>query len=101
MLRPFDQLQGAVYYRRIHHLRSQAHHRKPTLLRFFESGGRLRRAVSVVKKRVGPHEDTIREFKISPAGLAVGEPLEEFRGILTGVPTYEGKKGDLLKDKPS
>lgn len=71
------------------------------LLRFFESGGRLRRAISVVKKRVGPHEDTIREFKISAAGLAVGEPLEEFRGILTGVPTYEGKQGDLLNDKAS
>lgn len=71
------------------------------LLRFFESGGRLRRAVSVVKKRVGPHEDTIREFKISASGLAVGEPLEEFRGILTGVPTYEGRQGSLLKDKVS
>ena len=63
------------------------------LLRFFESGGRLRRAISVVKKRVGPHEDTIREFKISGTGLAVGEPLEEFRGILTGVPFFEGKQG--------
>jgi len=71
------------------------------LLRFFESGGRLRRAISVVKKRVGPHEDTIREFRISAAGLAVGEPLEEFRGILTGVPTYEGKQGNLLQDKAS
>jgi circadian clock protein KaiC len=71
------------------------------LLRFFESGGRLRRAISVVKKRVGPHEDTIREFRISSAGLSVGEPLEEFRGILTGVPFFEGKQGDLLEDKAS
>ena len=71
------------------------------LLRFFESGGRLRRAISVVKRRVGPHEDTIREFKITAAGLAVGEPLEEFRGILTGVPLFEGKRADLLEDKPS
>ena len=71
------------------------------LLRFFESGGRLRRAISVVKKRVGPHEDTIREFKISGTGLAVGEPLEEFRGILTGVPFFEGKQADLLNDKAS
>jgi len=69
------------------------------LLRFFESGGRLRRAISVVKKRVGPHEDTIREFRISSTGLSVGEPLEEFRGILTGVPFFEGKQGDLLQDK--
>ena len=71
------------------------------LLRFFESGGRLRRAISVVKKRVGPHEDTIREFRISGTGLTVGEPLAEFRGILTGVPVFEGKQADLLKDTAS
>ena len=71
------------------------------LLRFFESGGRLRRAISVVKKRVGPHEETIREFRIGGSGLVVGEPLEEFRGILTGVPSFEGKQGDLLNDKGS
>ncbi|TPL99764.1 ATPase domain-containing protein [Mesorhizobium sp. B2-3-10] len=69
------------------------------LLRFFESGGRLRRAISVVKKRVGPHEDTIREFRIGSQGLAVGEPLAEFRGILTGVPLFEGKSSELLEDK--
>jgi circadian clock protein KaiC len=71
------------------------------LLRFFESGGRLRRAISVVKKRVGPHEDTIREFRIGGTGVTVGEPLADFRGILTGVPVFEGKQGDLLKDKSS
>lgn len=71
------------------------------LLRFFESSGRLRRAISVVKKRVGPHEDTIREFRISATGVAVGEPLEEFRGILTGVPSFEGKESDLLRDMGS
>lgn len=66
------------------------------LLRFFESDGRLRRAISVVKKRVGPHEDTIREFRIGASGLVVGEPLGQFRGILTGVPSYLGKEADLL-----
>ncbi|MCA0058931.1 MULTISPECIES: ATPase domain-containing protein [unclassified Mesorhizobium] len=71
------------------------------LLRFFESGGRLRRAISVVKKRVGPHEDTIREFRIGGAGVTVGEPLADFRGILTGAPVFEGKQGDLLNDKSS
>jgi circadian clock protein KaiC len=71
------------------------------LLRFFENGGRLRRAISVVKKRVGPHEDTIREFKISEDGVSVGEPLEQFRGILTGVPSFEGKQSDLLQDQTS
>lgn len=69
------------------------------LLRFFEAGGRLRRAMSVVKKRVGPHEDTIREFKITPDGLVVGEPLKQFQGILTGVPSFQGKQADLLEDQ--
>lgn len=69
------------------------------LLRFFESGGRLRRAISVVKKRVGPHEDTIREFRIGSQGLSVGEPLAQFRGILTGVPLFEGNSSELLEDK--
>jgi circadian clock protein KaiC len=69
------------------------------LLRFFESGGRLRRAISMVKKRIGPHEDTIREFKIGQQGLSVGEPLDRFRGILTGVPFFEGKPSELLGDK--
>ena len=71
------------------------------LLRFFESGGRIRRAISVVKKRVGPHEDTIREFSIAGSGISVGEPLDQFRGILTGLPFFEGKQSDLLKDRAS
>lgn len=71
------------------------------LLRFFESGGRIRRAISVVKKRVGPHEDTIREFKIAGSGIMVGEPLDQFRGILTGLPFFQGTQSDLLKDKAS
>jgi circadian clock protein KaiC len=60
------------------------------LLRYFEAKGEVRRAVSVVKKRAGPHEGTIREFKIGSAGVAVGEPLSEFMGVLLGVPTYTG-----------
>jgi len=54
------------------------------LLRFFESGGLVRQAISVVKKRSGPHERTIREFFLGPKGIRVGSPLKEFRGILTG-----------------
>ena len=69
------------------------------LLRFFEAGGRIRRAVSVIKKRTGPHEDTIRELRIDSQGLRVGEPLQDFRGVLTGVPTYEGERAALLKDR--
>jgi len=61
------------------------------LLRFFEAGGRVRRAISVIKKRTGFHEDTIRELTISDRGLALGAPLERFHGILRGVPIYTGK----------
>ncbi|QPC91554.1 ATPase domain-containing protein [Mesorhizobium sp. INR15] len=71
------------------------------LLRFFESGGRIRRAISVIKKRVGPHEDTIREFRIDGSGITVGEPLNRFRGILTGIPVFEGERSDLITNKAS
>jgi len=59
------------------------------LLRYFEARGRIRKAVSIVKKRGGMHDTAIRDFSMSSAGLAVGEPLENYRGVLTGVPTYE------------
>ena len=68
------------------------------LLRFFEAGGRVRRAVSVIKKRAGPHEDTIREFRITNQGLSLGAPLEGFHGVLRGIPVYAGSKKPLLKD---
>jgi circadian clock protein KaiC len=58
------------------------------LLRYFEATGRVGRAVSVVKKRTGPHEDTIREYRIGKAGLSLGEPLENFQGVLRGVPVF-------------
>ncbi len=66
------------------------------LFRFFEVKGRVRKALSVVKKRIGGHEDTIRELLISNSGVTVGEPLEDFHGVLTGTPTYVGKSGSLL-----
>ncbi|HEY8566172.1 MAG TPA: ATPase domain-containing protein [Beijerinckiaceae bacterium] len=69
------------------------------MLRFFEADGRVRRALSVLKKRTGSHEDTIREFRIDGRGLRVGPVLEGFRGVLTGVPTYDGRSGSLLKDR--
>jgi circadian clock protein KaiC len=69
------------------------------MLRFFEAAGRVRRALSVLKKRTGPHEDTIREFKIDASGLRVGEPLRKFRGVLTGVPTYDGNGDNLLVER--
>jgi circadian clock protein KaiC len=56
------------------------------LLRYFEDGGEVRQAISVLKKRGGSHERTIRAFSLSPTGIQVGAPLRNFRGILTGVP---------------
>jgi circadian clock protein KaiC len=66
------------------------------LLRYFEALGRVRRAISVIKKRTGLHEDTIREFQISSRGITIGQPLEEFHGVLRGVPTYMGKSAPLM-----
>jgi circadian clock protein KaiC len=60
------------------------------LLRYFEAAGEVRQAVSVMKKRGGWHERSMREFQIRPGGIHVGETLHEFRGVLTGVPAYEG-----------
>jgi circadian clock protein KaiC len=67
------------------------------MLRYFEALGRVRRAISVVKKRTGPHEDTIREFRITGRGIEVGPALEEFQGVLRGVPTYVGGTGPLMR----
>ena len=61
------------------------------LLRYFEARGEIRQAVSVFKKRTGAHERTLRELRISSSGVAVGEPLSEFRGVMTGVPQYVGE----------
>jgi circadian clock protein KaiC len=66
------------------------------LLRYFEARGRVRRAISVVKKRTGPHEDTIREFMIGANGITLGEPLTQFQGVLRGVPTLLGDGEGLL-----
>ena len=60
------------------------------LFRYFEDRGRVRRAISVFKKRSGSHEHTIREMRFGPEGLLVGEPLDGFQGVLTGVPTFVG-----------
>ena len=70
------------------------------MLRYFEAGGRVRRAMSVIKKRTGAHEDTIREFRIDANGIMVGPPLSEFQGVLRGVPTYVGKGEPLLRGHP-
>ncbi len=69
------------------------------LLRYFEAAGRVRRAISVIKKRAGKHEDTIREFHVSGRGIRLGEPLTGFHGVLRGVPSYVGKDGPLMEQE--
>jgi circadian clock protein KaiC len=68
------------------------------LLRYFEALGEVRRAMSVIKKRSGRHEKTIREFDISDQGLTVGRPLNDFHGVLRGVPNFVGKGSGLMGD---
>jgi circadian clock protein KaiC len=65
-------------------------------LRFFEAYGQVRKAISVLKKRSGHHEHTIREFQITDTGVRVGEPLHAFQGVLTGVPDYVGERQPLF-----
>jgi circadian clock protein KaiC len=59
------------------------------LMRYFEMRGEVRQAISVMKKRGGKHERSIRDFVLGPGGIKVGEPLRDFRGILTGVPVHD------------
>ena len=71
------------------------------LMRYFEVAGSVRQAISVVKKRSGDHERTIRECRVGVGGLLVGEPLRDFHGVLTGVPSYTGPATPLMKEEPS
>jgi circadian clock protein KaiC len=66
------------------------------LLRYFEAKAQVRRAISVIKKRAGRHEDTIREYRIGDAGLTIGPPLYQFQGVLQGVPTFVGDGGPFM-----
>jgi len=63
------------------------------LLRYYEANAEVHQAVSVVKKRGGQHERTIREFKLTERGIWIGEPLRKFRGVLTGVPVSVAEPG--------
>ena len=56
------------------------------IMRYFEAGASVRRAVSVLKKRSGMHENTIRELRFGSNGIQLGEPLAEFKGVLSGTP---------------
>ena len=67
------------------------------VLRYFEAAGQVKKAISVVKKRSGKHEDTIREFVFDETGIRFGGPLCEFQGVLTGTPTFVGNARKILK----
>jgi len=64
------------------------------LFRFYEYAGEIRQALSVMKKRSGPHERTIREFTFAPGRISVGASLKDFGGVLTGTPTFLGVNVD-------
>jgi circadian clock protein KaiC len=66
------------------------------LLRYFEAAGRVRRAISVIKKRTSAHEDTIREYRIGNRGIRLGQPLTAFQGVLRGVPEMTGVDEALM-----
>jgi circadian clock protein KaiC len=68
------------------------------MLRFFEAAGEVRQAISVVKKRHGHHERTIRELAFTSRGIRIGEPLSNFQGVLTGTPVYGGAESELLNN---
>jgi circadian clock protein KaiC len=68
------------------------------ITRFFEALGSIRKAISIIKKRSGPHEGTVRELEMTKTGVRVGPPLNEFQGVLTGVPAYlGGGRGGALR----
>lgn len=65
------------------------------LLRYFEARGRIRKAISIVKKRSGIHDTAIRDLVLTPrGGITIGDALENFRGVLTGIPTFD----DIVKE---
>lgn len=71
------------------------------LIRFFEAEGRIRKALSIIKNRGGPHEDAIRELRIDRHGLRIGKPLTDFHGVMTGNPEYIGSSVPLMEARDS
>ena len=69
-------------------------------LRFFEAAGVVKQALSVIKKRSGQHERTIREFAIETGrGIHIGQPLQEFQGVLTGTPVFRGRSEQIMHSR--
>lgn len=69
------------------------------MLRYFEQEGEIRKAISVLKKRTGKHESTIRQIQMDGHGIQVSEALREFEGVLTGVPRYMGANTNILQKR--
>jgi circadian clock protein KaiC len=69
------------------------------LTRFFEALGAVKKAISVIKKRSGAHETTIRELQMMPEGITIGQPLVDFEGVMTGVPRFYGSRDKILGQK--
>ncbi len=67
------------------------------LFRYFESNGEVRQLVSIIKKRSGAHERSIREIRMDKGGIKIGQPLHQFHGLLTGTPAYNGTAEQLIK----
>lgn len=68
------------------------------LTRFFEAFGKIKKAISVIKKRTTSHEESLRELKIGPGGVIVGKVLNEFSGIFSGIPKFLGEESKMMKD---
>ncbi|HYG24392.1 MAG TPA: ATPase domain-containing protein [Verrucomicrobiae bacterium] len=68
------------------------------MLQHFEAAGEIKQAIAVVKKRSGAHEKAVREFKLETGrGIQIGAPLRQFRGILSGTPTFDGNADRMMK----
>ena len=66
------------------------------VMRYFEAFGKVKKAISVVKKRSSAHEETIREYRFDQEGIRMGPPIESFQGVLTGTPQFVGRREDVL-----
>jgi circadian clock protein KaiC len=67
------------------------------LTRYFEARGAVKKAISIIKKRSGPHETAIRELRLEKGGIEIGPPLQDFEGVLTGVPRFVGTGEQIIR----
>ena len=67
------------------------------LTRYFEARGSVKKAISIIKKRSGAHETAIRELQLAKGGIQIGQPLQDFEGVLTGVPRFVGAGDQIIR----